>query len=87
MATTERTGLMLLTCPNCETVFRVDSDSICDTGKSVRCSVCAHIWKALPPMLAPEETRGEVQAALRTILLPLLVLVMLVGIILTIALR
>ena len=80
MAITERTRLMLLTCPNCETVFRVDRDSIGETGKSVRCSVCAHIWKAFPPMLAPEETRGEVQAALRTILLPLLVLIMLVGI-------
>ena len=71
---------MLLTCPNCETVFRVDSDSIGEAGKSVRCSVCAHIWKAHQPMLTPEDAPGEMRAALRTVMLPLLVLVLLVGI-------
>jgi len=40
---------MLLTCPNCETIFRVDSQSIGEDGRTVRCSVCSHVWFALPP--------------------------------------
>ena len=71
---------MLLTCPNCETVFRVASDSIGESGKSVRCSVCTHIWQAHLPMLTPEESPGEMGNAVRTILLPLFVLILLVGI-------
>ena len=40
---------MLLTCPNCETIFRVDSQSIRAEGQTVRCSVCSHVWFTLPP--------------------------------------
>ena len=58
---------MLLTCPNCDTVFRVDGDRIGETGQAVRCSVCAHVWQAEPPMLAPEAEPGEMATALRTV--------------------
>ena len=40
---------MLLTCPNCETIFRVDSQNLNADGQTVRCSVCSHVWFALPP--------------------------------------
>ena len=40
---------MLLTCPNCETIFRVDSQNLNADGQKVRCSVCSHVWFALPP--------------------------------------
>ena len=70
---------MLLTCPNCETVFRVDSASIGEDGRAVRCSVCSHVWQANPPMLIPESESGEVKAALGTVLTPFIALVLIVG--------
>jgi len=68
---------MLLTCPNCDTVFRVDGDRIGETGQAVRCSVCAHVWQAEPPMLAPEAEPGEMATALRTVAGSFLVIVVL----------
>ncbi len=37
---------MLLTCPHCETIFRVDTADIKTGGRDVRCSVCTHVWHA-----------------------------------------
>lgn len=37
---------MLLTCPHCETIFRVDTTDIKTGGRKVRCSVCGHVWQA-----------------------------------------
>ena len=71
---------MLLTCPNCETVFRVDSDRISPEGQSVRCSVCAHVWQAEPPMLMPESDPGEMRSALGAVLTPFVILVLVLGI-------
>ena len=71
---------MLLTCPNCETVFRVDSDRIGPEGQSVRCSVCAHVWQAEAPMLVPEADPGEMRSALGAVLTPFIILVLLLGI-------
>jgi len=39
---------MLLTCPHCTTIFRVDADLIPQVGQTVRCSICHHIWVASP---------------------------------------
>ena len=38
--------LMLLTCENCKTIFRVDEKAIAPQGQQVRCSVCKHVWTA-----------------------------------------
>ena len=70
---------MLLTCPNCDTVFRVDGEKIGEAGQAVRCSVCAHIWQAAPPMLTPEAEPGEMASALRTVIGSFLVMVFLLG--------
>lgn len=71
---------MLLTCPNCDTVFRVDGDRIGEAGQAVRCSVCAHVWQAEPPMLAPGAEPGEMATALRTVAGSFLVIaILLVG--------
>ena len=42
---------MLLTCPHCTTIFRVDAGLIPQDGQTVRCSICHHIWVAtmVPP--------------------------------------
>lgn len=37
---------MLLTCPHCETIFRVETTDIKVGGRHVRCSICSHIWQA-----------------------------------------
>ena len=71
---------MLLTCPNCETVFRIDSERISEGGQAVRCSVCSHVWQAEPPMLVPESDPGEMRSAVGAVLAPLVVLVILLGI-------
>ena len=71
---------MLLTCPNCETVFRIDSASIGEEGRAVRCSVCSHVWQANPPMLMPESEAGEMKAALRTVLTPFIAMALIVGV-------
>ena len=39
---------MLLTCPHCATIFRVDGKLISMQGQRVRCSMCHHIWTATP---------------------------------------
>ncbi|MEK9854242.1 MAG: DUF3426 domain-containing protein [Rhodobiaceae bacterium] len=70
---------MLLTCPNCDTVFRVDGDKIGAAGQAVRCSVCAHVWQAAPPMLVEEAEPGEMASALRTVLGSFLVMLLLLG--------
>lgn len=43
---------MLLTCENCETIFRIESAHLKTEGQKVRCSVCKHVW-------APEVTEDE----------------------------
>ena len=42
----EENKLMLLTCENCKTIFRVDEKAIAPLGQQVRCSVCKHVWRA-----------------------------------------
>ena len=39
---------MLLTCPHCATIFWVEADLIPQDGQTVRCSICHHVWLALP---------------------------------------
>ena len=34
---------MLLACPNCNTVFRIEKTAI-GTGRKVNCGVCKHVW-------------------------------------------
>jgi len=36
--------LMLLTCPQCETIFRVDRLRLHPAGQPVHCRICDHIW-------------------------------------------
>ena len=52
---------MLLTCPHCTTTFQVDADLIPQFGRSVRCSICYHIWIASPVL--PFACQSVVQSA------------------------
>ena len=70
---------MLLTCPNCDTVFRIESDRIAEAGQAVRCSVCSHVWQASAPILMPESEPGEMASAVRAVAGSFLVILLLLG--------
>lgn len=76
---------MLLTCPNCETIFRVDSQSLNADGQTVRCSVCSHVWFALPPKAGvsrskkPKRAIGSGSTGLGVLLISLAVIGALFG--------
>lgn len=40
---------MILTCPQCKTKFALPDTILGETGKTVRCSKCAHSWFQTPP--------------------------------------
>ena len=40
---------MLLTCPACDTQYKVEDDSVAPGGSRVRCYRCSYTWTAKPP--------------------------------------
>lgn len=52
---------MIVTCPNCETSYNLPDEKIPEGGAKVKCSKCAHVFKAELPPATPEE---EVEALL-----------------------
>ncbi len=46
---------MIVTCPNCETKYNLPDDKIPAGGAKVKCSKCAHVFKAELPPATPEE--------------------------------
>jgi predicted Zn finger-like uncharacterized protein len=45
---------MLIVCPNCATSYRVVAENLGDTGRSVRCVSCHHVWFEEPHQTDPE---------------------------------
>jgi predicted Zn finger-like uncharacterized protein len=39
---------MILTCPSCDSKFRVKDDAIGASGRKVKCRNCGHVWHAMP---------------------------------------
>lgn len=54
---------MLIVCPNCATSYQVTSETLGDTGRSVRCVTCHHVWFEEPrhPDLQPAEAWNEAE--------------------------
>jgi len=50
---------MILTCPSCEARFNIKPEVLLPSGRSVRCSKCAHTWKELPPQDMPKQVIEE----------------------------
>lgn len=50
---------MILTCPSCEARFNIKPEALLPSGRSVRCSKCAHTWKELPPEDMPKRVIEE----------------------------
>ncbi len=72
---------MLLTCPQCKTVFQIDDTALAPEGQPVRCSVCAHIWHVSAPFATFQPERSGLGDILRKLRLPatMLLLVMFIS--------
>jgi predicted Zn finger-like uncharacterized protein len=53
---------MLITCPNCTTVYDVESRALGDSGRMVRCARCLREWFATAPAIPPP-LPGQMPAA------------------------
>ena len=49
---------MLLACPNCNTVFRIEKTAI-GSGRRVNCGVCKNVWIATQENLMEEKKVSE----------------------------
>ena len=67
---------MLLTCPQCKTVFRIDNTALAPEGQQVRCSVCAHIWGVSAPSASFQVERSDLNDILRKLRLPAAILLL-----------
>ncbi len=54
---------MLLTCPSCETSFRVKPDVLGPAGRTVRCARCHASWFAMPEGIEREPAMAEAPAS------------------------
>ena len=50
---------MLITCPNCQTRYRVASDALSAAGRQVQCANCAGLWYATPGFPAPSAPAAD----------------------------
>jgi predicted Zn finger-like uncharacterized protein len=41
-------SIMELSCPQCDTHFNIADEALGPAGRKVRCSVCSHVWHAMP---------------------------------------
>ena len=54
---------MIITCPNCETQFKVDAAAFIPNGRAVRCAKCSHKWTQRPPEEADEPAAAPLDMA------------------------
>lgn len=50
---------MLISCPECNAVYKISSDNIPDEGKKFKCAECSHIWLVKPEDLKNIEPEVE----------------------------
>lgn len=58
---------MILTCPECQSQYKLDPEKLGAEGRTVRCVSCHHMWFQKPAAAAPTEA-PSVTEALETIL-------------------
>lgn len=52
---------VLLECPNCETVFRINPEDLPSSGRKVQCSVCRHVWQAEGGVSSDQQPPAEAE--------------------------
>ena len=45
---------MIITCPECETSYKIADTAVGSEGRTVRCTSCGHRWHVEPPAEEPE---------------------------------
>jgi predicted Zn finger-like uncharacterized protein len=50
---------MIITCPGCGASFNIKPEAIGPAGRMVKCSKCAHRWRAMPDGVAENEQQAE----------------------------
>lgn len=48
-----KTGLMIITCPHCQTKYQVTYDAVGSAGRKVQCAHCSRAWQQAPVPAAP----------------------------------
>jgi len=70
---------MLLTCGQCQTIFRIEDHAIAPTGQQVRCSVCQHVWHVDPHTKVSDDNNRLLGDVLKRLRLPALTLILIAG--------
>lgn len=55
-----KTGLMIITCPHCQTKYQVTYEAIGSVGRKVQCAHCSRAWQQAP---LPAATKPPAEAA------------------------
>lgn len=56
---------MIISCPSCGASFNIKPEALGSTGRMVKCSKCAHRWRATPEGLVQDEQPIALQADLQ----------------------
>ena len=72
---------MLLTCPQCETIFRVDRLRLHPAGQPVHCLICDHIWTAQLVISGDRQDAPSFVSYLHKMRLPVIVVLICAGLI------
>lgn len=50
---------MIITCPNCQTRYKLGSDALSAAGRQVQCAACSELWYATPGFPGPAAPRRD----------------------------
>ncbi|UYQ72760.1 zinc-ribbon domain-containing protein [Pelagibacterium flavum] len=50
---------MIITCPNCQTRYKLGSDALSAAGRQVQCAACSELWYATPSFPGPSAPRRD----------------------------
>jgi len=50
---------VIITCPNCQTRYKLGSDALSATGRQVQCAACSELWYATPSFPNPSVPRPD----------------------------
>src|SRR4051812_28166349 len=54
---------MILTCPKCQSQYKLDHNALGAAGRDVRCVSCSHTWFQIPETAGTETSKQIAEAA------------------------